>query len=202
MSIPSREDSNIINVGIVGRLAPIKNHYLFLDAVSKVIKEKSELKARFKIIGDGELRQGLEEYSKKLNLETYVESVGWQRDLVRVYSELDIVCLTSLNEGTPVSLIEAMASGRAVVATNVGGVGDLLGEAGETKDNFVVRERGVTAKSKDLDGFAEALIFVLENKNIRQDMEKAAKGYVEERFDKGRLIKDTEELYLKVLKIG
>ena len=203
--LPSRQAGNAdirrLNVGIVGRLVPIKNHYLFLDAVSKIVKENPELKAKFKIIGDGELRQGLEEYSCKLNIANCVEFLGWQKDLVKVYSGLDIVCLTSLNEGTPVSLIEAMASGKAIVATDAGGVRDLLGDEKEIKDNFVVRERGVTAKSKDADGFAKALMFILQNEEVKRNLSKDARDYVKDRFCKERLISDMEELYLKVLKI-
>ena len=186
---------NNLNVGIVGRLVPIKNHRLFLDAVATVMKECPCLKVRFKIVGDGELRGVLEEYSRKLNIDRYVEFTGWQKDLAGVYADLDIVCLTSLNEGTPVSLIEAMASGRAVVATEAGGVVDLLGEEIEARGNFIVRKRGVTVGSNDVRGFAEALTFVLENEDIRKTLTKAAQGYVKDTFSKKRLVMDMEKLY-------
>ena len=129
-----------LNIGIVGRLVPIKNHRLFLESAAKVIRDNPALDLKFKIIGDGELRAELKEFTQKLNLNSAVEFSGWQNDLSEVYSDLDIVCLTSINEGTPVSLIEAMASGKAVAATDAGGVKDLVGESLEGPED----ERGFT----------------------------------------------------------
>lgn len=182
-------------IGIVGRLVPIKNHRLFLDAASIVIKEYPQLKVRFKIVGDGELRGELEEYSRNLNIAGYVEFTGWQKDLANVYADLDMVCLTSLNEGTPVSLIEAMAAGRTVIATQVGGVVDLLGEEINVRENFIVRKRGVTVRPDDAQGFAKALTFVLENGDIRKTLTIAAREYVKDSFSKERLVGDMEKLY-------
>ena len=124
-----KEAKRGVTIGIVGRLVPIKNHRLFLTSAAKVIRDNPALDLRFKIIGDGELRAELEEFTQKLNLGSVVEFNGWQKDLSGVYANLDIVCLTSINEGTPVSLIEAMASGKAVAATDAGGVKDLVGES-------------------------------------------------------------------------
>ncbi len=185
-------------VGIVGRLAPVKNHRLFLEAAASILKEKPRLKARFKIIGDGELRGELEEYARELKIEPWVEFTGWQKDLPAVYSDLDVVCLTSLNEGTPVSLIEAMACARVVVATEVGGVPDLLGEQREIKDGFVIRERGVSVRPMDGGGFARAVTFVLENEETRKGLSKSAREYAKAVFGKERLIRDIENLYLEV----
>jgi glycosyltransferase involved in cell wall biosynthesis len=173
---------------------------LFLEAASIVIKENPQRKVRFNIVGDGELRGELEEYSRKLNIAGYLEFTGWQKDLANVYADLDVVCLTSLNEGTPVSLIEAMAARRTVVATQVGGVVDLLGEEMEVKENFIVRKRGVTVMPNDTQGFAKALTFVLQNENIRKTLAIAAREYVKDRFSKERLVRDMEELYSRVLK--
>lgn len=185
-------------VGIVGRLVPVKNHRLFLEAAARIIKEKPQLKARFKIIGDGELRGDLEEYSRELKIGPWVEFTGWQRDLAAVYADLDVVCLTSLNEGTPVSLIEAMACARVVVATEVGGVPDLLGEVVEERDGFSVRERGISSKPKDAQGFAWAVAFILDNPGAGKSLALAAREYVKTVFSKERLVRDMENLYLEV----
>jgi len=193
----------ISDIGIVGRLVPIKNHRLFLEAAAKVIADSLKIQLRFKIIGDGELRRKLEDYSHKLNIDRQVDFLGWQKDLVNVYADLDIVALTSINEGTPVSLIEAMASGRAVVATDVGGVKDLLGEevnAGIKSDaNFRVLERGIIVKSADAFSFASALIFILQNDTLRRDIGEVARRFVKDRFTKERLIRDIENLYNSIL---
>lgn len=200
LEIPPRDDTKTLNIGIVGRLAPIKNHRLFLEAASKIIKEIPRINARFKIVGDGELRRGLEEYACQLDIGRYIEFLGWRKDLTNVYADLDVVCLTSLNEGTPVSLIEAMAAGRTVVATQVGGAVDLLGEEMEVRENFIVRKRGVTVRSNDTQGFAQALTFVLQNEDIRKTLAIAAQEYVKDRFSKERLFRDMEKLYSQVLK--
>lgn len=202
LKILPRDDA-IINIGIVGRLVPIKNHRLFLEAASKVILDNPDIKLRFKIIGDGELREELEAYSRTLNINTWVDFLGWQKDLSRVYSNLDIVALTSINEGTPVSLIEAMASSRAVVVTDVGGVRDLLGKeihAYVKQDvQFKVLERGVIVEAKDSDSFAAALNFILKQNNLRENMGILSREYVRNRFSKERLIEDTENLYTNLL---
>jgi glycosyltransferase involved in cell wall biosynthesis len=146
-------DNSAVNIGIVGRLVPVKNHRLFLEAAAEVIKSISKNKPRFKIIGDGELRNELERYAHKLNINTYVEFLGWQKEPSAIYSDLDVVCLTSVNEGTPVSLIEAMASGRAVVTTDVGGVRDLLGNEVEIVSaidtSFKILKRGIMVGPAD-----------------------------------------------------
>ena len=119
-----------LNIGIIGRLVPIKNHKMFLDAAKLLLTEprtpalpagRPNPEPRFFIIGDGELRADLEGYVQELGIAEKVKFLGWQMDLVKAYENLDIVALTSINEGTPVSLIEALAAGRAVIAADVGG---------------------------------------------------------------------------------
>jgi len=88
-------------VGIVARLVPIKNHRLFLQAAQVVAEAVPQ--ARFLVVGDGELREELEAYSRDLGLDGRVVFTGWRRDLPRLYADLDVVALTSINEGTPVS---------------------------------------------------------------------------------------------------
>lgn len=192
-------ENSVLNIGIVGRLVPIKNHRLFLEAAAKMLLGQHKIQLRFKIVGDGQLRQDLERYAEKLNILNSVDFLGWQEDLVSIYSGLDVVALTSINEGTPVSLIEAMAAGRAVVATDVGGVRDLLGREIYTErkpdSNFKVMERGIMAKSQDAFNFASALKFIIQSDTLRKDMGQHARNFVKERFIKNRLIKDMEDLY-------
>jgi len=111
-------------IGIVGRLVPIKNHELFLAMARRVLETQPG--ARFAIVGDGERRAALEQQAEALGLREAVVWTGWQRDLHPVYSDLDALVISSDNEGTPVSIIEALAAGAPVVATAVGGVPDLL----------------------------------------------------------------------------
>jgi glycosyltransferase involved in cell wall biosynthesis len=198
MSIKQRDD-NTLNIGIVGRLVPVKNHRLFLDAAAKFMQNNRNINVRFKIIGDGELRKNLKEYTHKLKIDSCIDFLSWQKDLVRVYSDLDTVVLTSINEGTPVSLIEAMAAGKAVVATNVGGVPDLLGreiEKGVRPNmNFRILERGIMVNPDDAFSLAAALGLLSQNKQLRNDMGERARNFVKGNFTKERLIKDIENLY-------
>jgi glycosyltransferase involved in cell wall biosynthesis len=111
-------------VGIVGRLVPIKNHELFLRAAKLLLKRVPG--AYFAVVGDGERRAELVELAHSLGIADRVRFTGWITDILPVYSALDVLVLTSRNEGMPVSLIEALAAGVPVVATDVGGVRDLL----------------------------------------------------------------------------
>jgi glycosyltransferase involved in cell wall biosynthesis len=107
-------------IGIVGRIFPIKNHHLFLEAAALVAREDPA--ARFVIVGDGTLRPALERQAQVTGIADRVIFTGWRRDLPGIYADLDVLAVTSNNEGTPVSAIEAMAAGCPVVATNVGGL--------------------------------------------------------------------------------
>ncbi|REJ75489.1 MAG: glycosyltransferase family 1 protein [Acidobacteria bacterium] len=133
-------DGDIV-VGIVGRLTEIKDHELFLRAARELSHEGHEVhgsnepgsrardrQIKFVVIGDGHLRVELEELAEKLGLDERVDFIGNREDPDVFYAGLDIVALTSRNEGTPLSLIEAMANRIPVVSTAVGGVVDLVGD--------------------------------------------------------------------------
>ena len=119
-------------VGIVGRLVPIKNHILFLDMAEIFLKENIELDVKFVVIGDGELRKTLEALVENKGLRNHVRFCGWRQDLPEVYADLNILALTSENEGTPVSIIEAMGCG---YTGNLYGCGGCSGFIGTTKHN-------------------------------------------------------------------
>src|SRR5205814_1454497 len=133
-------------------------HKLFLEGAARLQKLTTS-RVRFVIIGDGNLRNELEAQAKSLGLRDCVSFLGTRKDPENFYPALDIVALTSLNEGTPLTLIEAMANARPVVATDVGGVVDLVGAAAGTPENtpYSMRERGILAPTKDADAFQAAL---------------------------------------------
>lgn len=173
-----RADVASPTIGIVGRLVPIKNHALFLQMARLMIADG--FRGRFMIVGDGELRGELE--SQAGDLGDRIIFSGWRRDLVDVYSEMSVIVNTSLNEGTPVALIEAMASGVPVVATAVGGVPDVVRE-GET---------GYLAPSANARALANQV-----NKALRDgtSIARHAQEEVLEKFSKERLIQNVEGLY-------
>lgn len=170
-------------VGIVGRIFPIKNHRLFLESAARVARTMPE--ARFVIVGDGALRSEMEQLAASLGIGEHTMFMGWRRDLPRIYADLDVLVVSSNNEGTPVAAIEAMAAECPVVATRVGGLVDLIRD-GET--GWLVEPRNVEALS-------EAVVRVLNNRELAKRVASAAAGFVEERFDVRRLIGDVERLY-------
>lgn len=111
-------------VGIVGRLVPVKNHVLFFEAARLMVE--SGFAGAFVVVGGGELDAALRRTVVEFGLKERVHFVGWQRDLPRIYADLDVLVNSSINEGTPVAVIEAMAAGVPVVATAVGGVPDMI----------------------------------------------------------------------------
>ena len=167
-------------VGIVGRLTEIKNHEMFLDSVARVKLEN----VRYVIIGDGSLRESLEAKARSLGIEKKVIFAGGRKDPEYFYPALDIVALTSRNEGTPLTLIEAMANARPVIATLVGGVVDLLGN-----------DRGVGVRPYDVDAFAAGLETLIKDKSLRDRLGRAGFEFVEKNYRKERLLRDIEDLY-------
>jgi glycosyltransferase involved in cell wall biosynthesis len=133
-----------------------------------------------------------------LNLNDTVKFLGNRNDADIFYAGLDIVALTSLNEGTPLSLIEAMANGKAVISTSVGGVVDLLGETVEEIDGYNICERGVRAPSGDAESFFRGLMKLAENKNLQAELGAKGKTFVQENYSKTRLFEDLKKLYLKL----
>ncbi len=111
-------------IGIIGRLVPIKRHEDFLMAAKLIAGDAPE--CRFLVVGDGERRGELEDLAYRLRLQDKVLFLGSRTDMPRVCADLDMAVLSSTNEGLPMALIEAMAAGKPVVATRVGGVPDLI----------------------------------------------------------------------------
>lgn len=111
-------------IGIVGRIVPIKNHALFLRMAARVLQAQPD--AYFVVVGDGAERAAIEALAERLGLRKRVIFTGWVQDLVPVFSDLDLLVLSSDNEGTPTAIMQALAAGVPVVATAVGGVPDLL----------------------------------------------------------------------------
>jgi len=174
-------------VGIVGRLTAIKNHALFLRSAARVLEKVANV--RFLIGGDGELATELKELANNLQIQDKVIFLGWRDDMPVIYADLDIVVLTSLNEGTPVSLIEAMASTKAVVATAVGGVPDIVFD-GQT---------GILVPSGDEEKLSAAIIDLLEDAEKRRNLGKRGREFVKGKFTKERLFADMARLYEELL---
>jgi glycosyltransferase involved in cell wall biosynthesis len=174
-------------VAIVGRIFPIKNHRLFLEAAARVAAELDS--ARFVVVGDGVLRPAMEDCTRALGIADRVVFTGWRRDLPSIYPDLDVLVVSSDNEGTPVSAIEAMAAGCPVVATRVGGLPDLIAD-GET---------GCLVPPHDSAALAAGILRVLRDRQLARSLGEAARETVAERFAVERLCLDVERLYIELL---
>ena len=188
-----------IAIGIIGRLVPVKNHKLFIEA-SKIVLDKTSSKVRFFIIGDGEDRLRIEAMATQTGI-PFVDAMAtndiapltftsWIKDIDVACAGLDIIALTSLNEGTPVSLIEAQAANKPIVTTNVGGI-----------ENVVID--GVTAllshSKTDPQPFSDLLLQLTENAEKRAEMSRIGWEHVKNKFHYTRLVRDMTELYYDLL---
>ncbi|MBS1763553.1 MAG: glycosyltransferase [Bacteroidetes bacterium] len=196
-----RQEFNIaedcLAVGIIGRFAMIKNHSFFLEAF-KALTERTNKRVIAVLVGDGEERENILQVCKRLSLpvathgaspETKVVFTSWIKDVDRALAGLDVVCLTSHNEGTPVSLIEAQAASKPVVSTRVGGI-----------ENVVkVNETGLLSDAGDLQQFVHNLLRVIENEQLRNNLVSNSWTFVKDKFHYTRLVKDTKFLYNELL---
>ncbi len=175
-------------VGWIGRLVPIKGCKYFLYALELARRRRSDLKGI--IIGDGPLRKQLEELAKELGLSESLVFAGVRKDIAEIMHSLDLFVLTSLNEGLGRVLLEAMACGIPVVASRVGGVGEIV----------LHRETGLLVSPKDPEGIAAAILEILNNKKKAELFSR--KGKEKARlFDVERMIEKTEEVYRELLAV-
>ena len=179
-----------IAIGIIGRIVPIKDHAFFVNVIEKVLQKTSQ-KIRVFIVGDGEDKSEIQKLigSKKM---TYSENkeratfqfTSWIKEIDHLNAGMDIICLTSKNEGTPVSLIEAQASGKPIVSTNVGGIENVI----------IPNKTALLSQVGDLDQFSNNLIQLIEDKALRFSMEKFGQKKSLE-FSYNKLIENTNSLY-------
>jgi glycosyltransferase involved in cell wall biosynthesis len=170
-------------VGMVGRLVPIKDAPTFLHAARRVRAARPDV--RFALVGDGDERLALERLSGEQGLDGALHFAGWRSDLRPVYGDLDVVVNASRNEGTPVALIEAMAAGRPVVATGVGGTPDLLGGGA----------RGQLVPPGDPEALAHAILETVDDPKAAVERARAARAHVLSRHSVERLVRDVDALY-------
>ncbi len=191
-------DDNTIAIGIAGRIVPVKNLKLFVQVAGSLLKSTSK-KICFFIIGDGVLKKQIQAYCKSLNI-SYTENAGdlgniiftsWIEDIMPAMHAMDIVMLTSVNEGTPLSLIEAQYCGKPVVATNVGGV----------RDTLLDGETGFLVESNDLDAMTEKLKLLIENNELRASMGRKAVVFAAENFSKQKEVENYKRLYKQLLQL-
>ncbi|MEQ9352817.1 MAG: glycosyltransferase family 4 protein [Vicingaceae bacterium] len=161
---------------------------------------KSNKRVRAFIVGDGEERENLKNYTTDLGLDflngefkdgmkASVHFTSWVKEVDWVNAGLDIIALSSLNEGTPVSLIEAQAAGKPILTTKVGGVGDVI------KSN----KTAMIVPPEDQDLFNKKMIELVEDEKLRLEMGKNGWNFVNKQFHYSRLVNDMKSLYENLL---
>jgi len=190
---------NEIAIGIIGRIAPVKNHMFFLEIVKRFAGIEKNI--RFFIIGDGEtLRIQLQKKASQQGIDwTYFPSTpkqallcftSWITDIEAAINGLDIIVLTSHNEGTPVSLLEAQAASKPVVACKVGAVDEII-EHGKS---------GFVCEANEPDVFFQLLLQLIHDPALRISMGQAGKLKVQSQFELSRQVAETTALFKLLLK--
>ena len=177
----SEVNGNII--GTVSRLSPEKDNFTMLEAFSKVAEEIDS--ARLTIAGDGPLKESLKAKVESLKLGGKVRFLGFRNDIPEVLSGFSVFALFSLTEGISISLLEALASGKPVVATNVGGNPEVV----------VDGITGLLVPPKEPERMAEAIIKILLDKEMAGRMGEVGRKRVEEKFSLERMVKEYQEIY-------
>lgn len=191
-------EDNEIAIGIIGRLVPVKDHKLFLKAFS-IAKTFTKAKIKAFIIGDGELKEELMNYCKELGLtftsrqdlhpNNDVFFTSWIKEVDIANAGMDIIALSSLNEGTPVSLIEAQAAGKPIVSTKTGGI-----------ENVVIpNETALLSPVSDVNSYADNLLKLTNNNELIIRLSSKGESHVKERFHYSALVKNMAQLYHTLL---
>ncbi len=182
-----------VAIGTIGRMVPVKNYKLFADIIIALLPSVKQ-KVKFFFIGDGDLKIELQqkltaadiEWSNdNQNLNAQVIFTSWVSPVTDILHGMDIIALTSLNEGTPLSLIEAQICGKPVVASNAGGV----------RDTFIDNESGFLITGYDVNPYAEKLKLLIENKDLRITMGAKGHTFAKEKFSKQAEVNAFRKLY-------
>ena len=191
-------DEDTVAIGIIGRLVPVKNHQLFIKALKYVLNNTS-VKVKAFIIGDGESRSAIEQLAGSLEIKVsqhtdkeHVHPIvftSWRTDVDAVCAGLDVIALTSLNEGTPVSLIEAQAAGKPIVSTRVGGIADVVLED----------QTALLSDINDEKLFSENLLQLVNDVSLRNRFSQTGRDFVISKFSYHRLVNDMGKLYYELL---
>ena len=183
-------DSNQSVVGMVACLKPQKSPQDYIKIASLVNKVFPQ--AKFLLIGDGVLRPKIEKLIKKFNLNEHIILTGWRKDIPQILSAIDIFVLTSLWEGLPIAALEALASAKPVVATDTGGIQEIVKDG---KTGFLV-------PPKNINILADRVITLLKDRALRSKMAEEARNSVGLEFTYGYMVNQTQELYANLIAGG
>jgi len=175
-------------IGAVGSLHPRKGHSLLINAIPLVIEHNP--KAKFVLIGDGPLWEGLKKQIKEMNLDSYVILCGYRSDINRLIAAFDIFIQPSIEEGFGISILEAMASKKAVIASNIGGIPEIV------QDN----KTGIFIPPANHEKIAEAILWAMRNPQVIKKMGESGYLRVKNTFSINKMIEEYEKVYLSLRK--
>ena len=180
------ENSDVI-IGCVARLSPEKGHTVLLRAFRKVISRHPQ--ARLVLIGDGDERERLQHLAAELNIGHFVRFLGLRADVPEVLAACNLFTLPSIQEGFPMVILEALAAGKAVIASEVGAIPDAI-QHGAT---------GMLVPPGDVDALAHALCLLIEDEGVRLRLGQRGRAFVREAYDFERTVGRYDNLYQRVL---
>ena len=170
-------------IGYTGRIEKVKRIDLLLKAFASVLVRYPS--ARLVLVGEGDLEQKLKIYAEKLGISNAVIWTGFRNDIPRLLAAMDIYVQPSVNEGLSLSILEAMAAEKAIIATQVGGTPELL-ENGKT---------GLLITPKMVSSIENATLYLIKHPEIRSEISKAARREALHRFNTGRMPGQYHRLY-------
>jgi glycosyltransferase involved in cell wall biosynthesis len=180
---------NDLVVGMIACFKPQKSPPDFIKLANLVNKVLPDVK--FLLVGDGILRRKIEKLISKFNLQKQVVLTGWRDDIPRILSAIDVFVLTSLWEGLPITVLEAMAASKPVISTHTGGVTEVIAEG---KSGFLVTPR-------DINKMSERIAVLIKDENLRRQIGQNARQSLDSNFTLTNMISKTENLYEELMKI-
>lgn len=186
-SFESVDFNNKIIFGTVGRLTKQKGHKYLISAFKKVSQKLPE--AELWIVGEGELRDDLTKQIAKLNLTEKVKLLGTRKNIPAMLNEFDIFVMPSVWEGLGIVVLEAMASGLPIIASDVDGLSELV------KDN----QNGLLFESKNIEQLSQKMTELVQNETLADKFSRAGREMVENNFDLKKVVREYEEVYVDVL---
>ena len=175
---------NTFCIGIVARLSKPKDHLLLIDAVAFIAKNHPEI--QLIIVGNGPLKNKIEKYIRAHHYEHIITMLGERNDIANILNALDVFALTSSSEGIPMTILEAMAAGLPVIATNVGGIPQVV----------VNGKTGLLVEDKDKQGLIEAIKFLIENPELQKKLGKEGHLLLINNYSVSQVIAKYEQVYL------
>lgn len=185
-------DRNTICIGMLGRMVGIKNPVFFLEVAADILQHHTGKPVKFFVIGDGSEVPAMKRFlsQKKIDYsgsgDSPVVFTSWVQNIQSILEGLDIVVLTSFNEGTPLSLIEAQLCSKPVVAADVGGV----------RDTMLAGQTGYLISNHDVKEFSRAITRLADDDVLRKTMGEQAREFASKAFSKAQEIESMQDIYM------